>query len=158
MTQAHSPDDVMPALSLQPLNFSATDPGVGGWRPLLAQGVAADRAGIDRLVVSDHVGLWSSRHRRRGPRGRAISANQRMAARAAMAPAIEFARRAGPSSSPPAAPDEVPPVPQQARQPDSRGTTRISLACGLRRQPISPRLGNPAESEGAVVPKSRWRS
>jgi probable F420-dependent oxidoreductase len=28
---------------------------VGGWRPLLAQGRGADKAGIDRLVVSDHV-------------------------------------------------------------------------------------------------------
>jgi len=55
MAQAHTPDDVNPALSLQPVNFSATDPGVGGWRPLLAQGVGADKAGIDRLVVSDHV-------------------------------------------------------------------------------------------------------
>ena len=43
MAQAHTPDDVTPALSLQPVNFAATDPGVGGWRPLMAQGVGADR-------------------------------------------------------------------------------------------------------------------
>ena len=55
MPQAHSPADVSPALSLQPINFASADPGVGGWRPLLAQGVGADKAGIDRLVVSDHV-------------------------------------------------------------------------------------------------------
>lgn len=55
MAQAHSPKDVSPALSLQPINFASEDPGVGGWRGLLAQGVGADKAGIDRLVVSDHV-------------------------------------------------------------------------------------------------------
>jgi probable F420-dependent oxidoreductase len=55
MPRAHAPEDLMPALSLQPLNFAAEDPGVGGWRPLLAQGRGADEAGIDRLVVSDHV-------------------------------------------------------------------------------------------------------
>ena len=53
--KAHTLADVTPALSLQPMNFAAKDPGVGGWRPLLAQGVGADKAGIDRLVVSDHV-------------------------------------------------------------------------------------------------------
>ena len=55
MAKAHSPEDVTPALSLQPLNFSAEDPGVGGWEPLFAQARGADRAGIDRLAVSDHV-------------------------------------------------------------------------------------------------------
>jgi len=55
MPTAHSLRDVTPALSVQPLNFAATDPGVGGWRPLLDQARAADAAGIDRLVVSDHV-------------------------------------------------------------------------------------------------------
>ncbi len=55
MPKAHSLADVTPALSLQPINFAAKDPGVGGWRPLLAQGRGADKAGIDRLVVSDHV-------------------------------------------------------------------------------------------------------
>ena len=55
MPKIHSPEDVTPALSLQPVNFAAEDPGVGGWRPLLAQGVGADKAGIDRLVVSDHI-------------------------------------------------------------------------------------------------------
>ncbi len=51
----HSLVDVTPALSIQPLNFAAEDPGPGGWRPLLDQARAADAAGIDRLVVSDHV-------------------------------------------------------------------------------------------------------
>ncbi len=46
---------VTPALSFQPLNFSAEAPGPEGWRPLLDQCRAADLAGIDRLVVSDHV-------------------------------------------------------------------------------------------------------
>lgn len=44
-----------PALSIQLLNFAARDPGPGGWRPLLEQARGADRAGVDRLVVSDHV-------------------------------------------------------------------------------------------------------
>jgi probable F420-dependent oxidoreductase len=50
-------ESASPALSIQPLNFSAKDPGVGGWQPLLDQARAADAAGIDRLVVSDHVVL-----------------------------------------------------------------------------------------------------
>ena len=55
MPQLHSLEAVTPALSIQPWNFAAKDPGVGGWRPLMAQARAADAAGIDRLVVSDHV-------------------------------------------------------------------------------------------------------
>lgn len=50
---ASSLDAVTPALSLQLLNFSAT--GAEGWEPMLDQAAAADAAGIDRLVVSDHV-------------------------------------------------------------------------------------------------------
>ncbi len=44
-----------PALSIQLWNFAARDPGPAGWEPLLAQARAADEAGVDRLVVSDHV-------------------------------------------------------------------------------------------------------
>ena len=55
MPQVHSVDAVTPALSIQPVNFSAKDPGVGGWRFLMEQAKGADAAGIDRLVVSDHV-------------------------------------------------------------------------------------------------------
>lgn len=55
MAKLHSLAEVTPALSLQPLNFSAVDPGVGGWEPLMEQARGADAAGIDRLVVSDHV-------------------------------------------------------------------------------------------------------
>ncbi len=55
MPEAHNLAEVTPALSIQPLNFAAKDPGVGGWRSLLDQARAADAAGIDRLVVSDHV-------------------------------------------------------------------------------------------------------
>ena len=51
----HTPEAVTPALSIQPLNFAAKDPGVGGWKPMLDQARAADAAGVDRLVVSDHV-------------------------------------------------------------------------------------------------------
>ncbi len=50
---ASSLDAVTPAISLQLLNFSAT--GAEGWEPMLDQAAAADEAGIDRLVVSDHV-------------------------------------------------------------------------------------------------------
>jgi len=57
MPTAHSPADVRPALSLQPQNFNARNPGVGGWRHLFEQARGADAAGIDRLVVSDHVVL-----------------------------------------------------------------------------------------------------
>ena len=57
MPEAHSLAAVRPALSLQPQNFAAKDPGVGGWRHLFDQARAADAAGIDRLVVSDHVVL-----------------------------------------------------------------------------------------------------
>jgi probable F420-dependent oxidoreductase len=42
-----------PTLSIQLRNFSAEDPG--GWQSMLDQAVAADRAGIDRIAVSDHV-------------------------------------------------------------------------------------------------------
>lgn len=50
---------IAPALSIQLMNFSATGPasGTGGWEPLFALARAADQAGIDRLVVSDHVVL-----------------------------------------------------------------------------------------------------
>jgi len=55
MSSPHSPESVTPALSIQPQNFAAEDPGVGGWKPLFDQARAADAAGIDRLSVSDHV-------------------------------------------------------------------------------------------------------
>lgn len=55
MPEPHPYDAVTPALSIQPPNFAARDPGPGGWRSLLDQARAADEAGIDRLVVSDHV-------------------------------------------------------------------------------------------------------
>jgi probable F420-dependent oxidoreductase len=72
MAQAHAPEDVLPALSLQPVNFAAEDPGVGGWRPLIAQGIGADRAGIDRLVVSDHVILGENLERYADPKAGGI--------------------------------------------------------------------------------------
>jgi probable F420-dependent oxidoreductase len=40
-------------LSTTLISFAADDPG--SWRPLLERAQAADRAGIDRLVVSEHV-------------------------------------------------------------------------------------------------------
>jgi probable F420-dependent oxidoreductase len=43
----------VPQLSTSLINFSADDPG--SWQFLLERADAADRAGIDRLVVSDHV-------------------------------------------------------------------------------------------------------
>ena len=42
-----------PQLSTTLINFAADDPG--SWQYLLDRARAADRAGIDRLVVSDHV-------------------------------------------------------------------------------------------------------
>lgn len=42
-----------PQLSLMLRNFSAEDPG--SWEPLLGWAEAADRAGVDRIVVVDHV-------------------------------------------------------------------------------------------------------
>ncbi len=42
-----------PSLSLHIGNFAAQDPG--SWQPMLDRAVAADRAGIDRITVSDHV-------------------------------------------------------------------------------------------------------
>jgi len=42
-----------PSLSIQLRSFSAETPD--GWQPVLEHAVTADRAGIDRLVVSDHI-------------------------------------------------------------------------------------------------------
>ena len=42
-----------PSLSLGLPNFAADDPG--SWEHLLVRAEAADEAGVDRLVVSDHV-------------------------------------------------------------------------------------------------------
>lgn len=53
MSEASSLESVTPALSIQLMNFAAQDPG--SWQPLLDQARAADAAGVDRLVVCDHV-------------------------------------------------------------------------------------------------------
>ena len=45
---------VHPELTVQVVNFSAQDPG-DGWRHLFALVEAADSAGVDRIIVSDHV-------------------------------------------------------------------------------------------------------
>lgn len=42
-----------PQLSVTLKNFAAEDPG--SWEPMLEAAAAADRAGVDRLVVVDHV-------------------------------------------------------------------------------------------------------
>src|SRR6478736_7649382 len=42
-----------PILSTTLVTFAAQDPG--GWRPTLERGRLFDEAGIDKLVVSDHV-------------------------------------------------------------------------------------------------------
>ena len=47
------PSPVKPCLSMHLVNFAAEPPG--DWRRLFDLAVAADRAGIGRLVVSDHV-------------------------------------------------------------------------------------------------------
>jgi probable F420-dependent oxidoreductase len=43
----------MTRLSIHLGNFSAD--GAGGWEPMLERAVAADAAGIDRVLVSDHI-------------------------------------------------------------------------------------------------------
>ena len=43
----------LPHLSIQVINFAAE--GLGDWQTLSDPAVAADRAGVDRLAVSDHV-------------------------------------------------------------------------------------------------------
>lgn len=55
MSLPHSLADSTPALSMQPANFAAEDPGPGGWTWLLDLARGADEAGLDRLVVADHV-------------------------------------------------------------------------------------------------------
>jgi len=60
MASAHSLEAISPALSIQSLNFTQDDPGVGGWRWLFEQAEGADNAGIDRLVMSDHIVLGES--------------------------------------------------------------------------------------------------
>jgi len=50
---ASSLDALTPSLSIHIGNYAASDPG--DWTPLLTRARSADAAGIDRLVVSDHV-------------------------------------------------------------------------------------------------------
>jgi probable F420-dependent oxidoreductase len=45
--------DVTPRLSMMLVTFSAEDPG--GWHHMVRRAEEADRAGIDRLALSDHV-------------------------------------------------------------------------------------------------------
>ena len=52
------PAELRPSLSLQLRSFAAS--GVESWQPLLDHAVAADRAGIAKLVVSDHVAFGDS--------------------------------------------------------------------------------------------------
>jgi probable F420-dependent oxidoreductase len=40
---------------MQPANFAAENPGPGGWSSLLDFARGADEAGLDRLVVADHI-------------------------------------------------------------------------------------------------------
>ncbi|MCU1496142.1 MAG: class F420-dependent oxidoreductase [Acidimicrobiales bacterium] len=47
------PTSLAPGLSIQLVNFAAAEPD--GWTPLLELAQVADRAGIDRVVVSDHI-------------------------------------------------------------------------------------------------------
>ena len=76
MSNAHSLEAVTPALSLQPLNFAASDPGVRGWRHLFEQARAADAAGIDRLVASDHVILGENLEKYADPKLGGIEGGQ----------------------------------------------------------------------------------
>ena len=42
-------------ISINLRTFAAADPGPGGWQPVLDLAKAADDAGVDKVVVSDHV-------------------------------------------------------------------------------------------------------
>ena len=42
-------------ISINLRTFAAADPGPGGWQPVLDLATAADAAGVDKVVVSDHV-------------------------------------------------------------------------------------------------------
>lgn len=44
-----------PLVSINLRTFAAADPGPGGWQPVLDLAKAADAAGVDKVVVSDHV-------------------------------------------------------------------------------------------------------
>ncbi len=44
-----------PLISINLRTFAAADPGPGGWQPVLDLAKAADAAGVDKVVVSDHV-------------------------------------------------------------------------------------------------------
>ncbi len=44
-----------PLMSINLRTFAAADPGPGGWQPVLDLAKAADDAGVDKVVVSDHV-------------------------------------------------------------------------------------------------------
>ncbi len=55
MSEVSTLESVTPGLSVQVMNFSAEDRGPGGWTPMLDQARACDAAGVDRVVVSDHV-------------------------------------------------------------------------------------------------------
>ncbi len=46
---------IEPQLSIQLANFSAEQPGATGWQRVLDLARAADRAGVDRVVVADHI-------------------------------------------------------------------------------------------------------
>ena len=49
----------MPQLTIQPLNFSADHPA-DNWAQLVTKAKAADEAGVDRIVLSDHVAFGES--------------------------------------------------------------------------------------------------
>ncbi len=49
----------MPQLTIQPLNFSAQHPA-DDWAQLITKAKAADAAGVDRIVLSDHVAFGES--------------------------------------------------------------------------------------------------
>jgi probable F420-dependent oxidoreductase len=55
MSEISTLESVTPGISVQVMNFAAQDPGPGGWQPMLDTARACDVAGIDRVVVSDHV-------------------------------------------------------------------------------------------------------
>jgi hypothetical protein len=61
-----------PQLSLSLPSYAAEDPGT--WQPLFDTAVAADVAGVDRAVVSDHVVFGEHLEEYAGPRSAAPGA------------------------------------------------------------------------------------
>ena len=85
-----------PIISTTLVTFAADDPG--GWRPVLDRARLFDEAGIDRLVVSDHVVFGEHLEAYGRARGRRLGRRQAAdRARRPLARAAHHARRSSPA-------------------------------------------------------------